>query len=80
MSLIIRNGYIVGETHITKADISIENGKIQKISDPHLPIAIKDSEEAEEIDAAGSYIFPGFIDAHTHYGLAGDQSTADDFF
>jgi dihydropyrimidinase len=80
MSLIIRNGYIVGETHIRKADISIENGKIQTISDSPLPGTDKVLKGPEEIDAAGSYIFPGFIDAHTHFELGGVTPTADGFF
>jgi dihydropyrimidinase len=80
MNLIIRNGYIVGETHIRKADISIENGKIQTISESTLPGSDKNLKGTEEIDAAGSYIFPGFIDAHTHFGLGGVPPTADDFF
>jgi len=80
MSLIIRNGYIVGETHIRKADISIENGKIRTISDSSLPGNDTEVKGTDEIDAAGSYIFPGFIDAHTHYGLGGVTPTADGFF
>ncbi|MBC8452474.1 MAG: amidohydrolase family protein [Spirochaetes bacterium] len=80
MSLIIQNGFIVGEKHIRKADISIENGKIQTISEFPLSFTDKGLHVTEEIDAAGSFIFPGFIDAHTHFGLGGVSPTADDFF
>ncbi|WP_121958275.1 amidohydrolase [Petrotoga sp. 9PWA.NaAc.5.4] len=44
-------------------DILIENGKISKISEN-----IEES-SAEIIDASEKYIFPGFIDAHSHIGL-----------
>ncbi len=44
-------------------DILVEDGSISKIgpdlSDP----------EAEVIDAKGMYVFPGFVDAHSHIGL-----------
>ena len=46
-----------------KGDILIENGKIakmgEKIDDPN----------AEIIDATGKFVFPGFVDAHSHIGL-----------
>ncbi len=46
-------------------DILIENGKIAKIAKS---IKLKDK-NVEIIDAAGKYILPGFIDAHSHIGL-----------
>jgi imidazolonepropionase-like amidohydrolase len=46
-------------------DILINKGKIVKIG-PKL------SDKADEvIDATGKYVFPGFVDAHSHLGLAG---------
>ena len=46
-----------------KGDILIESGKIakmgEKIDDPN----------AEIIDATGKFVFPGFVDAHSHIGL-----------
>ncbi|MDU2112142.1 MAG: amidohydrolase family protein, partial [Clostridiales bacterium] len=53
----ITNGVIVG-------DILIDEGRIVEISDGLVaPL------DAEVIDAKGRFIYPGFIDAHTHLGL-----------
>lgn len=47
-----------------KGDILIEDGHITKI-ETHL-----EEEQAEKIiDAEGQFVFPGFIDAHTHLGM-----------
>ncbi|MBQ9154187.1 MAG: amidohydrolase [Solobacterium sp.] len=46
------------------ADILIEDGKIRAIGHD-LP------EEGEVIDLSGLDVYPGFIDAHSHIGLAG---------
>ncbi|MGL4911444.1 MAG: amidohydrolase [Romboutsia sp.] len=49
---------------IIQEDILIENGKIVEIGKNIVaPL------DAEIIDAEGKFIFPGFIDAHTHLGL-----------
>ncbi|GAB2467015.1 amidohydrolase family protein [Comamonas humi] len=60
--LVIRNGLIVdgsGETPFA-ADIGIIGGKIAAVG-AALP------KGAQEIDATGMLVTPGFIDAHTHY-------------
>lgn len=60
--LVIRNGEIVdgrgGPSY--KADIGIVNGVIHTIGRI-------DKAGAEEIDAAGLLVTPGFVDIHTHY-------------
>jgi len=48
-----------------QADILIENGKIARIA-PDIADA-----DAEIIDAAGLRAYAGFVDAHSHLGLAG---------
>ena len=68
--LIIKNGKIVTMAGrlIDGGDILINEGKIFKIfetaeySPEHVDIVI---------DADGKFVFPGFIDIHTHYGLDG---------
>lgn len=50
---IIENGFV-----------SIENGKISEVSDGY-----PDSITMEDINAEGSILLPGFIDAHTHLGI-----------
>ena len=62
LDLIIKNGDIVDGTgsKAFKGDLGILNGTIVKIGEI--------SDEAKNIiDAAGSYVIPGFVDIHTHY-------------
>lgn len=63
--IFIKNGSINTITNgVIEGDILIKNGKIAEIGkDIVAPL------DAEIIDAKGKYIFPGFIDAHTHLGL-----------
>lgn len=74
MKQLIKNGVIINATGSTHADILIENGIIAEIGSG-LPAA-----GAEVTDASGCYIFPGFIDTHTHFDLdLGFAVTADNF-
>lgn len=57
---IIKNGMVIFEDKIEKADILIENGIIKEIGNIE--------EECPVIDASGLYVSPGFIDIHTHGG------------
>lgn len=63
--IFIKNGSINTITNgVIEGDILVKNGKIAEIGkDIVAPL------DAEIIDAKGKYIFPGFIDAHTHLGL-----------
>ncbi len=60
--LIVRGGTIVDGTGSDPfdADIAVKNGKIAAVGD------VADA-GAEEIDAKGSIVTPGFIDIHTHF-------------
>jgi N-acyl-D-aspartate/D-glutamate deacylase len=60
--LVIRNGTIVDGSGagMVEADIAISGGKISAIG-KNLP------KGAEEIDAKGRIVTPGFVDVHTHY-------------
>lgn len=74
MGIILRGGTIVTSTDCYQADIRIEGETIAAIG----------SQLAQTGDtvlpAAGYYIFPGGVDAHTHFDLpVGSISTADDF-
>lgn len=64
MSLLIKNGEIVTATERYIADILCEGETISLIS-PNITVA----EGVEVIDATGKFIFPGFIDPHTHIYL-----------
>lgn len=74
MKRIFHGGIIVTEDGPKKADLMTDGDKIAKIgheiTDP----------KAEMIDISGSYLFPGFIDGHTHLDLeVANTVTADDF-
>jgi dihydropyrimidinase len=64
MSLLIRNGQIVTASDAYKADIYCEDETITRIG-PRLEAP----PSAKMIDAAGKYVFPGFIDPHVHIYL-----------
>ncbi len=64
MSLLIKNGEIVTESQRYVADIYCADETITRI-DRNLP----PPPGAEVIDAAGKYVFPGFIDPHVHIYL-----------
>ena len=68
--LLIRNGlvYTMEEKKPIYADILIKMGKIEKIGENITP-----SPEMKIIDAKGKLVFPGFIDAHSHIGIAEDK-------
>ena len=62
MDLAIRNATIVDGTGAARysGDIGVENGLI-------VALGTVEGRAAEEIDAAGLVVAPGFIDCHTHY-------------
>ena len=77
MALLVRNGRIITATDDYVADIYCADETITRIEreidpaslpggDPALPGV---DPEIEVIDAAGKYVFPGFIDPHIHVHL-----------
>jgi len=60
--LIIRGGTVVDGTGAepVKADVAIDGDRIAAIGD------LSEATGASEIDAAGKYVTPGFVDLHTH--------------
>ncbi len=71
---LITGGEIISGSGRKTADILIDNGKVEQIGEELIDVT------AKRIDAAGRLIFPGFIDAHTHFDLeVSDTVTADDF-
>lgn len=66
MSLLIRNGEIITATERYVADLFVADETITAIG-PDLSALATPSTEV--IDAAGKYVFPGFIDPHTHIYL-----------
>lgn len=75
MNTILRGGTIVSSSGMQKADVRIGGEKIAEVG--------KDlfCADADVIDAEGKLLFPGFIDAHTHFDLhVAGTVTADDFY
>ena len=60
--LVIRNGNVVDGTGAEplEADIAVKDGKIARVGNVS-------GLGAEEIDAKGKLVTPGFVDIHTHY-------------
>ena len=78
--LLLSNGTIVSHGQKLQSDILIEGEKILKIEKDLMFGSLLKRAEAEYIDADGCYIFPGFIDAHTHLDMKTDfVHTADNF-
>ncbi|MBI4505208.1 MAG: amidohydrolase family protein [Chloroflexi bacterium] len=61
MDLIIRNGQVVSGQGVRHADVAIRDGRIAAVGER------LDTANAKRIvDATGTYILPGVIDAHVH--------------
>ena len=72
MKKIIKNAkiYTMSEAGILEnADILIQDDKIAEIG----TINEEDVEADDIIDVAGKFVFPGFIDAHSHVGIFEDS-------
>lgn len=75
--ILIKNGLVTDAEKSIKADILIKDSKIAKVSSS---IDEKALDDVKVIDASNKIVFPGFIDAHTHYHLVSRGTvTADDF-
>ncbi|MBD5559378.1 MAG: dihydropyrimidinase [Clostridia bacterium] len=74
MTILIKNGEVIGPDGPVKQDILIEDDHVSAVGrDLSAP-------DAEIVDAAGKLVFPGFIDTHTHLDMnTATMHTADDF-
>lgn len=70
--LLIQNGllFTMETDEPVYADMLIKDGKIEKIAEKIEPIA-----QMEIYDAKGLLVFPGFIDAHSHLGVAEEKTS-----
>jgi len=73
-SLLIRNGTVVTATDQYPGDVLVRDEKVVAIADS------LDERADRVIDAAGCYLFPGGIDAHTHMELPFMGTFASDTF
>ena len=69
--LLIQNGllYTMETTEPLRADLLIREGKIDRIAE-----TIPAAEGMRVLDARGMRVFPGFIDAHSHIGIAEEKT------
>lgn len=70
MDLAVRDGLVLVGEQVERADIGIESGEITVIGD--VPRADR------EVDATGSLVLPGLVNAHTHSPMALLRGYADD--
>ena len=72
---ILRGGTLVSPHGLMKGDLALERDKIAQVGGH-----VEETAEDEVIDVTGTYVFPGFIDAHTHMQCwTGMDWTADSF-
>src|SRR5262245_45155412 len=81
MRTLIKDGTVVTASDTFAADVWIEGDKIVGVTHPSQRGAQGADRTADlTIDAAGQYVIPGGIDAHTHMDLPfGGTMSSDDF-
>ncbi len=80
MKRLLKGGTVVSPEGLKQLDVLIdeETGQILRV-EPQLNLASV-AEKYEVVDVTGKLLFPGFIDAHTHFDLeVSGTVTADDF-
>jgi dihydropyrimidinase len=82
MTTLIKNGTVVNATGRHAADVLIDGEKIVALLSPGSTALGSDLEASAEkvIDAAGKYVIPGGLDAHTHMELPFGGTNASDTF
>ena len=74
MRILIKNASLVFEDRVEKGDLLAEGQRIVQVG------GNIDAPADQVIDGSGCFVFPGFIDTHTHFDLeVGSTVTADDF-
>ena len=74
MRILIKNASLVLEDRVQKGDLLTDGRKIAQVG------GALDGPADRVMDAVGCYVFPGFIDTHTHFDLeVGTTVTADNF-
>ncbi len=74
MNILLRGGTVVSGNGTKKQDVLINGSKIVKVG------RFLSTKDAQVVDCTGKLLFPGFIDAHTHFDLeVSDTVTVDDF-
>jgi dihydropyrimidinase len=81
MRILIRNGTVVTATGVSEADVLVDGERIAALAARDSGLADTWAPTADRvIDAAGRYVLPGGIDAHTHMEMPfGGSFSADTF-
>ena len=75
MRTLFKGGTVVSGTGTKRADLLVENEKVVELGK-----SLK-TDADRVVDVSGCLLFPGFIDAHTHFDLdVCNTTTADDFY
>jgi dihydropyrimidinase len=82
MKTLIKNGTVVNSTGTASADVLIDGERIAAVLAPGSTLLGFDLESNVDtvIDAAGKYVIPGGIDAHTHMEMPFGGTSASDTF
>lgn len=73
--LVIQNGWLVTPQGAAFGDMAVDGGRIAALG-----ARLSPAPQDDVLDASGLWVFPGFIDAHTHFDMGNDLAhTADDF-
>lgn len=70
--LIVKDGQIVGENNVVRANLYVKDGRFAAISTEEMPAR-------ETIDASGRLVFPGAVDPHVHFNDPG-MTEGEDFY
>ena len=68
MRILIKNASLVFEDRVEQGDLMTDGRIIAQVG------GTIDATADRVIDAAGCYVFPGFIDTHTHFDLEDRKS------
>jgi dihydropyrimidinase len=79
MTTLIKNGTVVNATGATAADVLVDGEQIVALLSPG-STALGEIAADTVIDAAGKYVIPGGVDAHTHMELPFGGTNASDTF
>jgi dihydropyrimidinase len=78
---VIRNGLVITATDESSADVLVDGEKVAALASPESGLADTWADGADRvIDAAGRYVIPGGVDAHTHMELPFGGTFASDTF
>lgn len=67
-AMLIRGGHLVDELSVRRADLLIDNGRVQAILPPEHDRAVTAD---QVIDATNLHVLPGVVDAHVHFNEPG---------